>query len=288
MSGAITNWGQALLLSLAGVLALVLNFIPRLIGFLVILLIGWIVASALARTATFLLRKMGFEHLSTRIGLTRLEQRMGTRIDSAAILGKIVYWFVFLIFLVPAVDALGLATISNLLGQIIEYLPNVFVAILVLFLGMLAAKFVGDMVRNVVSNRNPGSADTLGNIARFLIIGFAALVALQQLNIAPALVTILFAAIVGSAALATALAFGLGGRDFAQRWLARSEYAMTTSTPLDPQQISAQQNVVRPTSTPSSTSTPSTPITPTSSPSSPYMTDAQRQAEQTRNRRFSQ
>lgn len=282
MSGAITDWGQALWTSLVGVLALVFSFVPKLLGFLVILLIGWIIASVLAKAVTFLLRKIGFEQISTHIGLTRLEQRMGVRLDSAGILGKIVFWFVFLIFLVPAVDALGLVTISNLLGQIIGYLPNVFVAVLVLLLGMLAAKFVGDLVYGALSSTNPGNRELLANIARYTIIGFAILIALQQLAIAPALVTILFAAIVGSAGLAAALAFGLGGREFAQRWLAHGENAITTTNvPIDPEQISAQQNVIRQTPTPS-------PASPTSSSPSTYTTDTQKQTDHTRHRRFAQ
>ena len=277
MSGAITSWGQALLTSLAGVLALVFSFVPKLLGFLVILLIGWIIASALARAVTFLLRKIGFEQFSTHVGLTQLEHRMGMRLDSATILGKIVFWFVFLIFLVPAVDALGLVAISNLLGQIISYLPNVFVAVLVLFLGMVAAKFVGDLVYNTLSGTYSGNRELFANLARYTIIGFAVLIALQQLAIAPALVTILFAAIVGSAGLAIALAFGLGGREFAQHWLARSKDALTTANvPIGSEQINAQQTVIRQTSTPSPT------------PSSPTMTDAEKQAEQTRRRRFTQ
>ena len=285
MSGAITDWGQALWTSLVGVLALVFSFVPKLLGFLVILLIGWIIASVLAKAVTFLLRKIGFEQMSTHIGLTRLEQRMGIRLDSAGILGKIVFWFVFLIFLVPAVDALGLVTISNLLGQIIGYLPNVFVAVLVLFLGMLAAKFVGELVYNTLSGINSGNRVLLANIARYTIIGFAVLIALQQLAIAPVLVTILFAAIVGSAGLAAALAFGLGGREFAQRWLAHGENAITTTNvPIDPEQISAQQSVIRQTPTPS----PASPELPASSSPSTYTTDTQKQADHTRHRRYAQ
>src|SRR5947208_7817390 len=101
----VTNWGDAILTALANALNLVLTFIPKLIGFLVILLVGWIIASMVSRALTFLLRKIGFDRLSTRIGLTRLEQQMGLRMDTAAILGKIVYWFLFLMLLVPAVDA---------------------------------------------------------------------------------------------------------------------------------------------------------------------------------------
>jgi hypothetical protein len=104
---------------------------------------------------------------------------------------------------------------------------NVFVAILVLFLGSLAATVVTDLVRGAFARSTVSDPNLLANIARYAIIGFAALIALEQLQIAPSLLNILFTAIVGAVALAFALAFGLGGREAAQRWLARGETTLT-------------------------------------------------------------
>ncbi len=225
----VTSWGAALYASLAAALALVFSFVPKLIGFLVILLIGWFIASALARAVTFLLRRLNFDRIATRIGLARLEQQMGVRTDTADILGKIVYWFIFLIFLVPAVNALGLTTVSTLLEQVVGYLPNVFVAILVLFLGSLIATVVADLVRGATASAGVGNASLLSHIARYAILGFVVLIALEQLQIAPALLNILFTAIVGAAALTIGLAFGLGGRESAQRYLNRLEETATVT-----------------------------------------------------------
>lgn len=233
---AIADWGTALIASVAGALALVFSFIPKLVGFLVILLIGWLVATAVAKAVTFLLRKVGFDRLGDRIGLRQLESRMNVSLDAAGILGKVVYWFVFLIFLVPAVDALGLTSVSALLGQIVGYLPNVFVAILVLFLGMLAATFVADIVRGATASSRVGSPNLFANIARYAILGFAALIALEQLQIATALLNILFTAIVGATALAAGLAFGLGGQDTARRYLNRAEGSVADTAVLTQEQ----------------------------------------------------
>jgi len=226
----ITDWGVAIWTSLTNALMLVFSFVPKLIGFLVILLIGWLLAAFLEKAVTFLLRRVGFDRMATRIGLNRFEQRMNVRMDAAGILGKIVFWFVFLVFLVPAVDTLGLTTVSNLLGQIINYIPNVFVAILVLFLGTLAATFIADIVRGATASANIGNPNVFANIARYSILGFAALIALEQLQIAPSLLNILFTAIVGAMALAFGLAFGLGGRESAQSWLARGENTLSNVT----------------------------------------------------------
>src|SRR5437763_8458126 len=237
----VQNFGQAIVSALANALDLLLTFIPKLLGFLVILLVGYLIAAAVSRAVTFLLRKNGFDNMSNRIGLTRIEQRMGVRLDPAGVLGKIVFWFLFLVFLVPAANALGLPTVSAVLSGLVAYIPNVFVAILVLFLGTLAATFVADIVRGVTASTNIGNPSIFAGIARWAIIGFAALVALEQLQIAPALINELFGAIVAAAAIAFGLAFGLGGQDAARRWLARGENAISTAAnQVDPQQVREQ------------------------------------------------
>jgi hypothetical protein len=235
----ITSWGEAILTALANALNLLLAFIPKFLGFLVILLVGWIIASVLSRAVTFLLRKFKFDQLGERIGLTRFEQRMGVgmHLDTAAILGKVVYWFLFLIFLVPATDALGIPTVSNILNELVAFIPNVFVAILVLFLGALAGTVVADLVRGATASANMGNPNLYAGLARWAIIGFAAIIALEQLQIAPAIMNVLFTAIVGALALAFGLAFGLGGRETAQRLLNRGESTMSQAA----NQLQAQQ-----------------------------------------------
>src|SRR5258708_3185089 len=225
---------QAVINAFGSALDAVFSFLPRLVGFLVILLIGWLIGMGVGKAVTLLLRKVGFDRLSGRIGLTNLEQRMGMHMDTARILGRVAFWFVFLVFLVPATDALGLATVSNTLNAIVGYLPNVFVAIVVLVLGSLVAILASDLVRGATRASNMRTSDLLANITRWSIIGFVVLIALEQLSIAPALITVLFTAVVGAVALAFALAFGLGGRDSAQRLLSRGEGTLISNRPYDP------------------------------------------------------
>jgi flagellar biosynthesis protein FliQ len=234
----VTNWGASIFNALSNAVNLILTFIPRVIGFLVILIVGLIVATLVSKAVTFLLRKVGFDRMANRIGLSRFEQRMGVSMEPAGLLGKIVYWFLILIFLVPATDALGLPSVSNILNTLVAYIPNVFVAILVLFLGTLAATFVADLVRGATATANVGNPSIFANVARWSIIGFAALVALEQLQIAPTLINELFGAMVLAMAIAFGLAFGLGGQDTARRWLARGENTVSSAA----SQISAQQS----------------------------------------------
>ena len=233
----INDWGTSIFNALSNAVNLILTFIPRVIGFLVILIVGLIVATLVSKAVTFLLRKVGFDRMANRIGLNRFEQRMGVTMDPAGVLGKIVYWFLVLIFLVPAADALGLPTVSNVLNTLVAYIPNVFVAILVLFLGALAATFVADLVRGATASANIGNPSIFAGVARWAIIGFAALVALEQLQIAPALINELFGAMVLAVAIAFGLAFGLGGQDAARRWLARGENTVSSAA----SQLSTQQ-----------------------------------------------
>jgi Conserved TM helix len=234
----ITDWGQAVLTSFTTALALIFSFIPKLIGFLVIILVGWLIAKALGKAVTFLLRKVGFDSFSNRIGLTRFEQRMGIRLDPADFLGRIVYWLIILIFLVPAFETLGLTSVTTILNQLIGYIPSVFVAILILFLGTLLATVVADIVRGATATARIGNPNVFAEISRWSIILFATLMALTQLDIATALVIELFGAIVFGSALAFGLAFGLGGRDTAKRLLERGEQALSNPAP----QVSTQES----------------------------------------------
>jgi Conserved TM helix len=233
----IQDWGTAIFNALSNAVNLILTFIPRLLGFLVILIVGLIIATLVAKAVTILLRKVGFDRMSDRIGLTRFEQRMGVRMDTAGILGKIVYWFIVLIFLVPAADALGVPAVSNVLNELVAYIPNVFVAILVLFLGALAGTVVADLVRGTVASANIGNPNLFAGIARWAIIGFAALIALEQLQVAPSLINELFGAVALAIAIAFGLAFGLGGQEAARRWLSRGESTLSDAA----SQLSTQQ-----------------------------------------------
>src|SRR3989440_49977 len=133
-----------------------------------------------------------------------------------------------------------LTSLANALNLLLTFIPK-FIGILVLFLGTLAATVVADIVRGATVSANIGNPSIFAGIARWAIIGFAALVALEQLQIAPALINVLFTAIVGAAALAFGLAFGLGGRETAQHWLNRTENAASSAADrIDTQQMREQ------------------------------------------------
>jgi hypothetical protein len=211
----VTSWGEAVMTSLAAALAMFLAAIPRMIGFLVILIIGWLIAGLLASAVANLLRVVRFNNLAERSGFTDFVRNMGLTTDASGVLANIVKWFVRLIVLVVAFDALGLPAVSQVLQQFLMWIPNLIVAMIVLIIGGLAANALSRLLRGATAQAEFGNPDLLGNIARVAVWAFATVVAVNQIGIATTLVNTLFMGLVGALALALGLAFGLGGRDTA-------------------------------------------------------------------------
>ncbi|MBV9596636.1 MAG: small-conductance mechanosensitive ion channel, partial [Chloroflexi bacterium] len=211
----VTDWGTAVMSSAAAALALLLGGIPKIIGFLVILIIGWLIASAIAAAVAALLRAVKFNDLAQRAGLSGFVQNMGVHTDAAGFLANLAKWFVRLIVLVTAFDALGLPAVSQVLQQLLLWLPNLVVALVVLVVGGLVANALAGLVRGATAESGLGNPDLLATIARVAVWAFAIVIAVNQIGVAATLVNTLFMAVVGALALALGLAFGLGGRETA-------------------------------------------------------------------------
>lgn len=224
-----TNWGQAVQTSVAAGLALLLAGIPKIIGFLVIMLIGWIIASLIAKAVRALLNAIKFDDMAQRAGFAGFVRDMGVNTDASGVLAAAAKWFIRLITLVAAFDALGLPTIASLLNRLLLWIPNLVVALVVLIVGGLIAGALARFVRGATAEAGIGSPNILGALANWAVWGFAILVALNQIGIASTLVNILFMGFVGALALGFALAFGLGGQDTASRivqsWYRSSQQA---------------------------------------------------------------
>ena len=223
----VTDLGQALLTSFAAALALFFSGIPKVIAFLVILAIGWMIASALAAVVTRVLRTIRFNELASRAGLSEFVKRMGVQMDPSAFVANIAKWFVRLVVLVVAFDALGLPAVSQVLQGFLAWMPNLIVALAVLVIGGIAAGALSKLVRGAASNAELGNPDLLATVTQFAVWAFAIVVAINQIGIATTLVNTLFMATVGAVALALGLSFGLGGRETAAQivanWYQRSQ-----------------------------------------------------------------
>ena len=221
----INAWGAALTTSLATALSLFLGAIPRIIGFLVILIIGWLISGLLASAVAAILRAVRFNDLAQRSGLSGFVQSMGLRTDPSGLLADIVKWFVRLIVLVVAFDALGLPAVSAILQQFLLWIPNLVVAVVILVIAGLAANALSNLIRGATAQAGFENPDLLATIARIAVWAFGIVVAVNQIGVAETLVNTLFMAFVGALALAAGLAFGLGGRETAaqivQNWYNR-------------------------------------------------------------------
>lgn len=220
-----SEWGAALVASFTTALSLFLGAIPRIIGFVVILIIGWFIAGLLAAAVAALLRAVRFNELAQSSGFSGFVHNMGVRKDAAGMLADIVKWFVRLIVLVVAFDALGLPAVSAVLQQFLLWIPNLIVAVVVLVIAGLAANALGNLIRGSTASAGFSNPDLLATIARVAVWGFGIVVAVNQIGVAQTLVNTLFMGFVGALALAAGLAFGLGGRDTAaqivQTWYRR-------------------------------------------------------------------
>jgi Conserved TM helix len=224
MPTQVTEWSDAMFTSLAAAMALLFSAIPKIIGFVLIIVAGWFIASLIERGLAALLRTIKFNELSERAGLSDFIRKMGVSTDAAGMIGLVVKWFVRLIALVVAFDALGLPAVSEVLRQLLLWLPNVVVALVVLVIGGLAARALGNVVRGAASEAGLSNANFLSKAAAVVVWAFAIVVAVNQLGIATELVNTLFMAIVGALALSLGLAFGLGGRETAAE-IVRKAYA---------------------------------------------------------------
>jgi hypothetical protein len=208
----ITDWGVATWAGFTAGLASFYQFVPNLIGALLIMLIGWGLASLLYTLTDRLLEAMRFDALLAHTGIDDAINRSGVRIDPSDLVATLVKWSLLLVAIMMAADALKLANVSVGIGAILAYIPNVIAAVAILTLGLLLAGFISRLVRGAAATARLRSADILADLSYWAIATFAALGAIAQLNIAPALVQTLYTAAIGSAALASALAFGLGMR----------------------------------------------------------------------------
>lgn len=216
----VTNFFQAVMVSLAAALMTLLAFIPALVGAVILLIIGWILSDVIARLVVALLERVGFETAAQRTGITGFLTRTGAHDTRAgSVLGELVKWFIRLIFIEAAAQAVHLQAITQVINQIILFIPNLIVALVVLMIGAIIARFAGGVVRGSAAEAGLRNPNLLATVAQYAIMAFAIIVAINQIGVAATLVNTLFMAFCGAVALALGLAFGLGGRDVAgQVW----------------------------------------------------------------------
>lgn len=216
LTTTIQTWDEAVLTSATNILTSIGNFIPSLLGAIVILVVGFIAANLIDTLVTKLLVSVRFNQLADRLEVNRFLRNTGARLTAAEVVGKIGYWFILITAFLAAADTLGLKQVSAILGNILLYIPNVVVAIVIVMVGALLGDLLANLVRGTVRTASISTADSLAKITRWSILVFAGLLALEQLGIANRLIEILFTGFVAALAVALGLSFGLGGQAWAK------------------------------------------------------------------------
>lgn len=211
--------GASIKASFGQAIGATLTWLPRLLAFILIVLVGWIVSAILARGVGTVLRKIKFNEVMARIGVSGFVGRMRAGLDASGLVAGAVKWVIRFVVLLVAFDALGLPAISDVLRQFLIWLPNLVVAIAVLVLAGIGARALGDLVRGTTSEAGFKNPDTLANVAKTAVWIFGVVIAVNQVGIGEMLVNTLFTGAVAALALAAGLAFGMGGRDLANRKL---------------------------------------------------------------------
>ncbi len=216
------TWGDVLVDSFQQLWIGIISFIPKLIIALIIFIAGWIIAVALGRLVSQIIKAFKVDRALQAIGAEATLLKAGFKLDSGAFIGGLVRWFFIVVFLVASVDVLGLREVNAFLRDVVLlYLPNVIVAALIL----VVAAFIADVVKRIVVGSAKAaevpSATMMGGVAKWAIWVFAILAALYQLGIAGVFAQTIFTGFVAMLAIAGGLAFGLGGKDAASQYVER-------------------------------------------------------------------
>ena len=219
----VQGWVDVIVASLQNLWALVIGFLPNLLGALLVLVIGLIVAAGLERLVERLVFYLRIDALLEKMGVGAYLQRANLQLNVGHFLGKIVYWFMVVAFLLASSDILSFTALSGFLQDVLLYIPNVLIAALILLAAVVVANFMKGLVLASVLGAKLHAAKFLGAATWWVIMVFGLLTAAAQLNIAVTIINTLITGLIAMLALAGGLAFGLGGRDAAARWISKME-----------------------------------------------------------------
>ena len=212
------NWGEVFSQSLIGLWYGFINFIPGLLGALVLFIVGWMVGSIIGKAVAQLFAALKIDKLFESAGATEFMNRAGLKLSVSGFLGALTKWFIVVVFLMASLQIIGLTQVNDFLREaVLYYLPKVIIASLVLVIATVLADAMQKLVKASAKAANIRSANMLGSITLYSIWIFALIIALSELGIATAFMQILFTGFIAALALALGLSFGLGGKDAAAR-----------------------------------------------------------------------
>ena len=204
------NFGDRLQASFAQVFG---DIVPALLGALVILFAGYLLAKVLEKLVERFLRRIRLNRMLERGGVMQAVERSGSHFNPSRVIANLVFWFVMFVVIMVAANALGMETLADVFSELVGYIPSMMAAIVLLIVGIVLGRFVGGLI--LASAGAIQGGPTLARVGRWGVILLAIFMALQQLGIANEIVVTAFAILFGAVALALALSFGLGNRELA-------------------------------------------------------------------------
>lgn len=215
-----SSWQVVLLEPARTVLAQIGQFLVNILLVIIILIIGWVIAKVIKTVVTKGLRAIKLDELSDRIELETLLEKGGIGYSLSELIGLICYWLAILVTFMVAINAVGLTIAADLLNKIVLYIPNVVAAVFILILGMFAATILKNLVVTAANNAGLSQGKLLGKAAEIIVIAFAIFVGLEQLRIGIQITQLTISIVLGSIGFGLALAFGLGCKDLAGKFMA--------------------------------------------------------------------
>ncbi len=223
------SWAETITLAFQNIWLKFANFLPEFITALIILVVGLLVAGWLGKLIARVISVIKLDDLIAKVGFTSAVEEMGVSFSLSKLMGWVVKWFFVVVTLIAVANILGWDEVNGFLNAVVLYIPNVLVAVVVLIIGVIAGQFVFGIVEKAlhVSQAPVSASRPLAAVAKWAIIIFAIMAALVQLGVATSLIEILFTGLVAMLAIAGGLAFGLGGKEKAAKWLDAIEKEVT-------------------------------------------------------------
>lgn len=212
-------FNNAILMPLQNLLTQVYNFLPNFFAMLLILIIGFIVSFVVKNLLILLLKLIKFDRLSFRMGFDNVLAKAGFRRKSTELIGIFIYWLLFFVFIMLALNSLRVTALNNLISQFFLFIPNFITGFILFFLGYLISIFIERTVLIAAVNAELQFARFLARGIQLLVLAFFLAVALEQIGIGQSIVVAAFTIVFGGIVLALSLALGLGGREIGKEWL---------------------------------------------------------------------
>ncbi|MBI2624915.1 MAG: hypothetical protein HYW70_01080 [Candidatus Nealsonbacteria bacterium] len=211
----VLDWYSITVSAFQGLLNGLLDFLPALLGAVIVLVVGWFVSDGIGRLVTEILKRMRFNQLFEKGGWKEAMEKAEWKIDAAGFIGEIVQWVLVIVFLMAAVEILGFSQFADFLTKVSLWLPNVVVAVAIFIVAVVIADYLAKLSRAWIERMRVGYGHLAESIVRWAVWIFAILAILLQLGVAKELVITLFTGAIAFGVIAGGIAFGLGGKDIA-------------------------------------------------------------------------